>query len=192
MPGMWHATQRPSLDGRALVGELAIPPRRLVGPRVDTNRNYTFTLAITLAEIRGRVFFCWLYHYDVSTLYVSCRQSLSMEQRDLLSSGNIGTSNQPLPNATAALVLGIISLVGIFCYGIVGLTCGIIGLVLANKDRALYRAAPELYNPSSYSTSQAGRVCSIIGIVLSGVFLLFIIVYLIFVGTIISSLGLLR
>jgi hypothetical protein len=115
-----------------------------------------------------------------------------MEQRDLLSSGNIGTSNQPLPNATAALVLGIISLVGIFCYGIVGLTCGIIGLVLANKDRALYRAAPELYNPSSYSTSQAGRVCSIIGIVLSGVFLLFIIVYLIFVGTIISSLGLLR
>jgi hypothetical protein len=115
-----------------------------------------------------------------------------MEQRDLLSAGNMGTSNQPLPNATAALVLGIISLVGIFCYGIVGLTCGIIGLVLANKDRALYRAAPELYNPSSYSTSQAGRVCSIIGIVLSGVFLLFIIVYLIFVGTIISSLGLLR
>jgi len=192
MPGMWHATKRPSLDGRALVGELAIPPRRLVGPCVDTNCNHTFTLAITLAEIRGRVFFCWLYHYDVSTLYVSCRQSLSMEQRDLLSSGNIGTSNQPLPNATAALVLGIISLVGIFCYGIVGLTCGIIGLVLANKDRALYRAAPELYNPSSYSTSQAGRVCSIIGIVLSGVFLLFIIVYLIFVGTIISSLGLLR
>lgn len=114
-----------------------------------------------------------------------------MEQRDLLTPGNMGASGQNLPNATASLVLGIISLVGIFCYGIVGLTCGIIGLVLANKDRALYRAAPELYHPSSYSTSQAGRVCSIIGIVLSGAFLLLVIVYLIFVGTLISSMGLL-
>ncbi|MBS1563194.1 MAG: hypothetical protein JST39_02345, partial [Bacteroidetes bacterium] len=29
----------------------------------------------------------------------------------------------PLPNATPVLVLGIISIVGCFCYGIVGLIC---------------------------------------------------------------------
>ena len=36
---------------------------------------------------------------------------------------------QQLPNATAVLVLGIISIVGCFCYGIIGLILGIIALV---------------------------------------------------------------
>ena len=92
--------------------------------------------------------------------------------------------NQPvnLPNATAALVLGIISIVGAFCYGIVGIICGIIGLILANKDRKLYQATPELYSASSYSSLNAGRTCSIIGLILGGLFLLIIIFYFIFFG----------
>lgn len=92
--------------------------------------------------------------------------------------------NQPanLPNATGALVLGIISIVGAFCYGIVGVICGIIGLILANKDRKLYQATPELYSQSSYSSSNAGRICSIIGLILGGIFLLIMIVYFIFFG----------
>lgn len=94
------------------------------------------------------------------------------------------TGNQPvnLPNATASLVLGIISIVGAFCYGIVGVICGIIGLILANKDRKAYQATPELYTPSSYSTSNSGRVCSIIGLILGGIFLLIIIFYFLFFG----------
>lgn len=98
---------------------------------------------------------------------------------------NFNTSgNQPvnLPNATAALVLGIISIVGAFCYGIVGIICGIIGLVLANKDRKLYQATPELYTASSYSSLNAGRTCSIIGLILGGLFLLIIIFYFIIFG----------
>ncbi len=96
-------------------------------------------------------------------------------------------SNSPiqpvnLPNATASLVLGIISIVGAFCYGIVGVICGIIGLVLANKDRKLYQATPELYSPASYSSSNAGRTCSIIGLILGGIFLLIMIFYFIFFG----------
>ena len=87
-----------------------------------------------------------------------------------------------LPNATAALVLGIISIVGAFCYGIVGVICGIIGLVLANKDRKLYQATPELYTPSSYSSLNAGRTCSIIGLILGGLFLLLMIFYFVFFG----------
>jgi M penetrans paralogue family 26 len=97
-------------------------------------------------------------------------------------------SNSPiqpanLPNATAALVLGIISIVGAFCYGIVGVICGIIGLVLANKDRKLYQATPELYTQSSYSSSNAGRTCSIIGLILGGIFLVIMIIYFILFGS---------
>jgi hypothetical protein len=92
-----------------------------------------------------------------------------------------------LPNATASLVLGIIAIVGAFCYGIVGVACGIIGLILANKDRKLYQSAPEFYSPSSFSTSNAGRVCSIIGLILGSIFLLIIIFYIIFVGAFVTE-----
>ncbi|MBK8608673.1 MAG: hypothetical protein IPL84_01620 [Chitinophagaceae bacterium] len=97
---------------------------------------------------------------------------------------NLITPNQPanLPNATAALVLGIISIVLAFCYGFFGVVCGIIGLVLANKDRKAYQAAPDLYSPASYSTSNAGRTCSIIGLVIGGLILLVMIFYFIFFG----------
>lgn len=98
--------------------------------------------------------------------------------------GSFSTSNQPsnLPNATAALVLGIISIVGAFCYGIIGVICGIIGLILANKDRKLYQANPELYATASYSTLNAGRVCSIIGLILGGIVVLITIIYIVFFG----------
>ena len=44
---------------------------------------------------------------------------------------------QKLPNATAVLVLGILSIVTCCCYGIPGIVAGIIGLVLYKKDNAL-------------------------------------------------------
>jgi M penetrans paralogue family 26 len=103
------------------------------------------------------------------------------EQQNLITPNYNPSAN--LPNATASLVLGIISIVGALCYGVIGVICGIIGLVLANKDKKLYQAAPELYSPSSYSTSNAGRVCSIIGLVIGGIFLLIIITALIFLGS---------
>lgn len=91
-----------------------------------------------------------------------------------------------LPNATAVLVLGILSIVGCFCYGIVGLILGIIGLALAQKDMRLLAASPGLYSQSSAGNLKAGRVCSIIGVCLSALYVLFIIAYLIFVGSMIS------
>jgi hypothetical protein len=112
-----------------------------------------------------------------------------MEQQDLLSNNRNVNNGQALPNATAALVLGILSIVGSFCYGIVGLICGIIGLVLANKDRKLYQASPDLYSASSYSSSNAGRTCAIIGIILSSLMFVIMIIYLVFIGTLISSLS---
>jgi hypothetical protein len=73
----------------------------------------------------------------------------------------------PLPNATATLVLGILSLVGCFCYGVLGIIFGIIALVLGSKDMKLYASNPNQYTLSSYNNVKAGRICGIIGIILS-------------------------
>lgn len=110
---------------------------------------------------------------------------MTQPNRDYLTNPN--NSGTPLPNATASLVLGIISIVGAFCYGIVGVICGIIGLLIANKDRKLYQASPELYSASSYSTLNAGRTCSIIGLILGGIVVLVMIFYVIFFGALIME-----
>ena len=104
-----------------------------------------------------------------------------MEQRDFLSPASNQNMQQNLPNATASLVLGILSILGTLCFmGIIGLICGIVGLVLAGKDRKLYNEVPELYSTSSYKTTNAGRICSIIGVVLSSLYFLFSIGYNVF------------
>jgi hypothetical protein len=89
----------------------------------------------------------------------------------------------PLPNSTTTLVLGIISIVGCFCYGIPGVVCGIIALVLFNRDKKLYAANPSSYTQGSYSNLNAGRVCAIIGLVLSAIYLAIVIFYVALVGT---------
>jgi hypothetical protein len=94
------------------------------------------------------------------------------------------TSNPqiPLPNGTATLVLGIISIVGCFCYGIVGLICAIIALVLANKDMRLYLANPSAYTPGSLSNLKSGKICAIIGLSLSILYFIFVLFIIISVG----------
>jgi len=80
---------------------------------------------------------------------------------------------QPLPNSTAVLVLGIVSIVAVFCtYGILGIALGIIGLVLAGSPMKMYEQNPEKYTEASYKNLKAGRICSIIGLSLGGLFIL--------------------
>jgi hypothetical protein len=102
-----------------------------------------------------------------------------MEQENLSTS----QGQENLPNGTTTLVLGILSLVFCFIYGIPGLILGIIGLVLGNKDRALYNSNPSMYLRGSYNNSNAGRVCSIIGICLSVLYIIFFAIVIIFIGT---------
>ncbi len=71
-----------------------------------------------------------------------------------------------LPNSTASLVLGIISIALCWCYGIVGIVLGIVGLVLGNKAVALYKQSPGVYSEASYKNANAGKICSIIGLAL--------------------------
>lgn len=94
---------------------------------------------------------------------------------------------QQLPNSTAVLVLGIISIVGCFCYGIVGLVLGIIALVLASKANTLLEQNPSIYSEASVKNLKAGKVCAIIGTSLSALCFIFMIVYIIIVGSILSG-----
>jgi len=87
-----------------------------------------------------------------------------------------------LPNSTPVLVLGILAILSCCCYGLPGLILGIIGLVLGNKDLALYKANPNAYTDSSYKNSKAGRVCSIIALILSALYVLLMIAFIIFFG----------
>lgn len=89
----------------------------------------------------------------------------------------------PLPNSTAVLVLGIISIALCWCYGIVALTCGIIAIVLGNKAVALYKANPSAYTLSSYNNTKGGRICAIIGVCLGSLYLILVIIYLVIIGT---------
>ncbi len=96
-------------------------------------------------------------------------------------------AQQSLPNATGILVMGIISIATCWCYGIAGLALGIISIVLSNKAKRLYEENPNTYTESSYKNMKAGRTCAIVGICLSGAYLVFIIIYLLVIGAAIGT-----
>ena len=82
-----------------------------------------------------------------------------------------------LPNSTATLVLGIISIVCFCCCNFVGIALGIIGIVLGNKAVALYNQSPGVYTEASFKNANAGRICSIIGLVLCSLIIVGIIAF---------------
>lgn len=82
------------------------------------------------------------------------------------------TSITALPDATAVLVLGILGILGSFCYGIFGLILGIVALAISGRSMRLLRESPGSYSHSSISNLKAGRICAIVGLVISGIYLL--------------------
>jgi len=97
----------------------------------------------------------------------------------------------PLQNSTAILVLGIFSIVTSWCCGfiaIVGLVLGIVALTLASKATTIYQENPERYTESSFKNVNAGKICAIIGIVISGILILIGLVYLFVVGATLGTL----
>ncbi|NNK87676.1 MAG: DUF4190 domain-containing protein [Flavobacteriaceae bacterium] len=87
---------------------------------------------------------------------------------------------QTLPNSTLVLVMGILSIVGCCCYGIPGLICGIVAVVIGQKSTNIYKEAPENY--SGFDNVKAGKIMGIIGIVLSILFMIYIIWVISFIG----------
>jgi hypothetical protein len=121
-----------------------------------------------------------------------------MENQDIPNQGNVNQQfnqqfGQPpfgyqvLPNSTAVLVLGIISIVGCFCYGLVGVVTSIVALVLAGKATALYTQNPGMYSEASYKNMKAGKVCAIIGLCLSAACLIGMIIYICILGAAFST-----
>ena len=79
---------------------------------------------------------------------------------------------QTLPNSTATLVLGICSLVFV-CF-LFGFILGIIGLGISGKSKHLYLQSPNDY--SGYGALNAGRVMSIIGVILGTILILYMLI----------------
>ena len=105
------------------------------------------------------------------------------DKSETTSSPSTSAAQQSVPNATAALVLGILGLVLNCCYG-AGFLLSLIGLILGVKGKKLYKANPEQYSKKSYSNLNAGYICSLIGVILAGLGILFWIVYVvIFAGS---------
>lgn len=112
-----------------------------------------------------------------------------MENNTLDNNFGNGQNAVALPNSTAVLVLGILSLVTCICYGIIGLILGIIALSLAGKDMQRHKTNSLLYTISSHNNLKAGRICAIIGTILSGLHFLFWVIYFIAVGSIVAGAG---
>lgn len=93
---------------------------------------------------------------------------------------------EQLPEANAVLVLGILSLVAAFFYGIFGLVLSIIALALATKPMRLYRTDPQRFSKSSYNNLNAGRICAIVGLTIS---LIIILVVVVVVGVLVGSMA---
>jgi predicted PurR-regulated permease PerM len=81
--------------------------------------------------------------------------------------------NQKLPNTTIVLLLGLFSIITCWVMGIVGLIFGIVALVIAKGDLRLYRENPDSY--TNFANLAIGRVLAVIGIILSSIYLAFII-----------------
>jgi hypothetical protein len=82
---------------------------------------------------------------------------------------------QKLPNAQTVLILGIVSIVGTCCCtGLVGIICGLIGMSKYKKDKMLYDQNPGLY--SDFNNLNTGRILCIIGLVLGGLQVLYMII----------------
>lgn len=94
---------------------------------------------------------------------------------------NIEEMQRPLPNGTAVLVLGILSIIGCFCYGI-GVILGPIALILARKDSKLYHSNPAGFILGSWKNLKAGRVCAIIGTILSVIFVVYLVFIISYIG----------
>jgi len=97
---------------------------------------------------------------------------------------------ETLPKSTTVLVLGILSIFpGVACVGIVGVVLGIITLITSKNLKAEIENNPGKYTDSSINLHKAGRICGIIGLSLSSLYLIFWIIYFVIIGTILGSVG---
>ena len=96
-------------------------------------------------------------------------------------SSNNPIVKQDLPNAQIIMIIGIGSIVLCCCYGS-GLIPGIISLIMANKAIKTYNENPMSYTESSLKNIKTGRICGIVAIALSVIYIGLLIVSIIVNG----------
>ncbi|MCO5723976.1 CCC motif membrane protein [Robiginitalea marina] len=85
-------------------------------------------------------------------------------------------SQEPLPGASTAMTMGILSIVGaVVCCGPFAAIFSIIGLSSAKKAETTYQQDPDRY--SGYENVRTSRVLSYIGLALSLIMLVVVILY---------------
>ena len=80
-----------------------------------------------------------------------------------------------VPYSGLILTLGIVSILSICCTaGYLGVVLSIIALILAPRAKKTYFNDPDLYKESSYSNVKTGKICAIIGLILSAITIYYI------------------
>ena len=104
---------------------------------------------------------------------------------------NFGGPKPELPNSTAILVLGIVSIFFILlgcAFGplvLISLITGIITLAISGNAVRMNREAPGAYN--GYGNVQAGRIMAIISLAIFGLYVLMFLFIIIFYGAAFSA-----
>ena len=95
--------------------------------------------------------------------------------------------SQTTPNRTEVMVLGILSIVFCWCWGILSAILGIVTLVLASQGEKQYRLNPALYSEVSYRNLRTGKTCAIVGLCLAALTIISAIIYFILFGSLIFN-----
>ncbi len=111
-----------------------------------------------------------------------------MENQDTNQPVQSFNTPQPLPNSTTVLVLGILSIAVCGCVGLPSIIMGIIALSMSSKAKTLYLENPGVYTEGSFKNMNAGRICSIIGLCLSGLSIIYWIIYFFIIGAALTTL----
>lgn len=97
----------------------------------------------------------------------------------------LDNNQKQLPNASAVLVLGILSIVT-SCF-MIGLVLGIVGLIISAEPNRMYRQSPDLW--LGYGNLNAGRIMCIIGVIIGGLLILYMISMFLIFGVIAGAAG---
>lgn len=95
--------------------------------------------------------------------------------------------NKQLQYSTIVLTLGILSVCMCWCYGFVGIVFGITAIILTKKAKRVYFLNPKQYSLKSFKNLKTGYLCSIIGLIISGIYFIFVIMYLLIYNSAIST-----
>lgn len=100
-----------------------------------------------------------------------------MENASHTSVSETKNNQEEAPNNIGILILGVLSIVpGTISFGLLGIILGIVTLSLAAGTNEAINKHPEKYTASSIRLVKTGKICGIIGLVLSALIFISLII----------------